>query len=304
MGILNAQGEIIFLNTWSSDQVRQAQDLIRLLTEEFLRLAQDPALPGSAIAGAALGIPGLVDPEQGIVYQSPHFPLWQNIPLGSELKSRLPFPCFIENDANKAALGEAAFGAGKDWRDFIMLTLGTGIGGGIIVGGKIFHGPLGFAGEVGHMVIDMHGLAGALGSRGTLESFASLSGLRLHLAEAQKASPADSAILALNTDSARLPEELAQLAKAGNKTAQGLWEVFGEALACGIASLSHSFGIFRFVIGGGLSGAWELFMKPCLREIPNRVYPFTSKLIQIVPATLGNEAGLMGGLPMILHQTK
>jgi glucokinase len=296
--LLDSEANILELNTVSSDEVREPSQLNLVIIREVQKLI--PKSKDNSVVGLALGIPGLIDGQNGIIYQSPHFPLWKKVFLKEPLKNVFPFPIFMDNDANQAALGEAWKGAGKDWPHFVMLTLGTGIGGGILSEGKIFHGPLGFAGEVGHIIIDRNGLAGALGSRGTLETFCSQSGLRLHVkALQQEKIPLPQEILNLDGDSAHLPEELQQLALGGSKTARELWEDFGKALACGLASLGHLLGIFRFIIGGGLIGAWDLFYPSCLQEISKRLYETSAKHLEILPAKLGNKAGLIGGVKMI-----
>jgi len=302
IGVLNGAGEVLTLKALNSDRVRKPQDLVDRLSEEFLKFSQDPKLPGQAIVGAGLGVPGLVHHQDGTIFQSPHFPQWKNFALRKELASRLPFPIYLENDANKAALGEAWFGAGKKLNDFVMLTLGTGIGAGIIVDRKVFHGSQGFAGEIGHIVIEWEGLPGALGIKGTLETFASMSGLRLHIQAIQNVFKDDEEkdlICEIDLEDPHFPEVLAKMAQEGNVLAIGLWKQFGKALACGVASLANTLGIFNFVIGGGLIGAWDLFYPAYEKEIPQRIYESIAPLIKLIKAELGNDAGLVGAVPMI-----
>ena len=302
LALLDEAGEVLAQQVISSDLVRQAPDLIRVLSQEAELFRFRAEKIDREIRGMALGIPGLVDSQRGIVLQSPHFPAWREVALREALQNNLPFPVLMDNDANQAALGESWKGAGREWPSFIMLTLGTGIGGGIILNGQIFHGPSGFAGEVGHMVIERHGLPGALGSRGTLESLASQSGLRLQLEKWQCRPEGDAQVQRLRkldpTDS-KLPEQLFTLARDGDPGATAVWKDFGAALACGIASLSLAFGFERFVIGGGLSAAWEFFEKACREEISARVYSALAPRLEIVRAMLGNQAGLIGGVRAI-----
>lgn len=299
--LLNAEGEILALRHLPSERLRDPEHLAERLIAECEGLKKSHA--SKTIRGLALGIPGLIDGAKGVVHQSPHFPLWRHIPLKSLVAARFDCPVVMDNDANQAALGEAWLGAGRDWRDFVMITLGTGIGGGIIADGKIYRGPTGFAGEIGHIVIDRHGLAGALGSRGTLESIASQSGLRLQANHWQKTrrdlSPQ---FQALDTQSESLPEALLALAREGDLSSLALWKDFGEALACGIASLIHTLGIFNFVLGGGLTGAWDFFHPFCLEELRKRSYASTYDSIRLVRARLENNAGLIGGVPLIRQE--
>jgi glucokinase len=305
LAALDDKGRILRHTTLESEQVRDPVSLVKCLAEELLKLQNDSTGGQAKVLGAGLGIPGLVDIREGNILQSPHFPQWDHFALKAELAPRLPFPIFVENDANKAALGEAWFGAGKGLSDFIMLTLGTGVGAGIIVHRQIFHGTHGFAGEVGHMVIDMAGLHGALKIRGTLETFASASGLRLHLQEWQKNKiPKSDPLQRLSPDDPHLPEALVQWAKAGNPIATQLWDQFGRALACGIASLANILGIFDFILGGGLLGAWELFYPPFQEELPKRIYRATLDRVKIHQAQLGQDAGLIGGIPLVQQGLK
>ncbi|HCU23391.1 MAG TPA: hypothetical protein DF383_00095 [Deltaproteobacteria bacterium] len=299
---LDAEANFLAQRSLSSDRVRQGSEFLRVLLEEIQQVSAETARLGPmAIQGLALGVPGLVDRKKGQIRQSPHFPKWRDLEVTAPLRAVLPFPIYLENDANQAALGEAWKGAGKNWPDFILVTLGTGVGGGIIQEGKIYHGPNGYAGEIGHIVIDRHGLPGALGSRGTLETLASQSGLRLQLASLH-ASPAalcSEAIRQLDPDSRELPLDLALLADGGDVRALEIWEDFGAALACGIASLANAFGFDRFVIGGGLEAAWHHFAAACQNEIRNRMYPLTSAALELRRAELKNEAGLIGGVRVV-----
>lgn len=300
IGALDGRGKVLKTKTIPSREVQDGPALVDRLAGEFGTLLEGFSEKTHPVQGTGLGVPGLVEFREGRILQSPHFPRWDHFELKKELSPRLSFPVFIENDANKAALGESWLGAGKDTRDFIMLTLGTGIGAGIIHQGKIFHGSCGFAGEVGHMVLDMEGLPGALGIRGTLETFASASGLRLQLEDWKKNRiPPQDPIQQLNSDNPALPEQLNRLAREGNPWAIKLWDQFGRALACGVASLANVLGIFDFVLGGGLLGAWERFHPAFEKELPQRIYAATVDRIRLSPAKLGQEAGLIGGVPLI-----
>lgn len=297
LAVLDGTGKILQVVVLDSETVRDSAQLVQCLARELPQLQSHS---NGVIRGVGLGIPGLVDVRQGVILQSPHFPQWNHFALKKELAPHLPFPLFIENDANKAALGEAWFGAGKTLTHFVMMTLGTGVGAGIIADRKIFHGTEGFAGEVGHMVIDMNGLPGALNIRGTLETLASASGLKLQLQDWQKNKiPQGDPLQKLNANDPRLPETLGRLAEQNNSVAIELWEQFGRALACGVASLANILGIFDFVLGGGLMGAWNLFYPAFTEELPRRIYRATAGRIQVHRAQLGQDAGLIGGVPLV-----
>ena len=301
LALIEESGEILLQRNLASDLVRKGEELLNVLAEETRDLIKESQERSGSIGGLALGVPGLVDARNGVVRQSPHFPLWRDLALREPLQKLFPFPVVMDNDANHAALGEAWLGAGRAWPDFILITLGTGVGGGIILNGQIFRGPSGFAGEIGHMVIDRNGLPGALGSRGTLETLVSQSGLKLQSQKLwENAGKETSAtILDLDPEATDLPKTLFDLAADGVEAAQSIWKEFGSALGCGIVSLANAFGYLRFAIGGGLSGAWKFFDESCRKEIEGRTYETLAADIEVVPATLGNDAGLIGGVRAI-----
>ncbi|MCB1214955.1 MAG: ROK family protein [Deltaproteobacteria bacterium] len=274
------------------DLVRHLQDLAYLFLKKFSK---------NQLLAFNLGVPGLVDLE-GQVLASPHFPQWQNFPLRQQLEKALAIPFELDNDANQAALGEAFFGLAKEWKDFVLIQIGTGLGAGIVLDQKIYRGPQGLAGEVGHMTIEKSGAPGALGIRGTLESLCSLSGLRDQIHEMLRANPR----LGWEAwvDSPQLPEILAQRAREGCEISQNLWKNLGSSLACGIANLVHSLGLFYFAIGGGLSGAWDCFEAPLQEELQERLYPCLSPKVQVEKSALGDQAGLLGGLAKALASSQ
>lgn len=226
------------------------------------------------IIGAGFGIPGIIGQPEGIVHRSPHFPDWKDYPLRKILQRKLKLPFVLDNDANMAALGEAWRGAAKGCLSFVLLTLGTGIGGGIVIDGKLLHGDSGFAGELGHLVIEREGRRCHCGGRGCLEMYASATGIRYEISKS--------------------PETLYHLALRGNKAAKKIWENFGGALGTGVASLVNALDIETVILGGGLSGAWKMFIPAVRRAIARHTYPTTAKRIGLKRASLQNDAGLVG----------
>lgn len=225
------------------------------------------------VQALGFGIPGIVS-KTGIVHRSPHFPAWIDYPIQKELHSKIHLPMIVDNDANMAALGEGWLGAARSWSDYIFFTLGTGIGGGIVINRKVFRGDSGFAGEIGHMVLHKDGFACACGGQGCLELYASASGL-------EKMSPFS-------------PKKLFQLALEGDKNSQKIFKSLGENLGAGIASIVNILDIERIIIGGGLSGAWKIFLPSLRRGIRKHIYPITAGKIRLVKAQLGNDAGILG----------
>lgn len=225
------------------------------------------------VQALGFGIPGIVS-KAGIVYRSPHFPAWIDYPIRQELHSKIRLPIVVDNDANMAALGEGWLGVARSWNDYILFTLGTGIGGGIVIDRKVFRGDSGFAGEIGHMVLHKEGYACACGGQGCLELYASASGI-------EKMSPFS-------------PKKLFQLALKGDKDSRKIFNHLGENLGAGIASIVNILDIERIIVGGGLSGAWKIFQASLRRGVQKHIYPTTAGKIRLVKAQLGNDAGILG----------
>jgi len=210
------------------------------------------------------------------------------------ISERVGLPVVIDNDANFYALGECWVGAGREYRNMILLTLGTGIGGGIIIADTIFHGDVGFAGEVGHMTIEMSGEECDLGWKGDWENYAAsraFSTLVKLLGDGERNS-----FLKVNSlDPKNLtPELMAKLAGDGDETALKLWGMFGESLGTGIASLINILGITTFVIGGGIAESWELFIQGTRKGIADHTYQENIDRLILERAELKDSAGIIG----------
>jgi glucokinase len=271
--VVHSSGRILHRSSVASNSKESKGKILERILMAVSREHDWAGGKGYRVKGVGFGIPGIVS-HQGIVHRSPHFPGWRDYPLKSLLKKKIFLPFVVDNDANMAALGEAWKGAGREVKNFILLTLGTGVGGGIVIEGKLHHGDSGFAGELGHVVIERYGRRCNCGGRGCLEMYASATGIR--------------------QETGQTPEELYRLAFRGNKTAKKIYRRFGEALGAGIASIVNTLDIERVILGGGLSGAWRVFIESTRRAVSVHTYSTTAKRIRIRRATLGNDAGLIG----------
>jgi len=252
--------------------------------------------------GVGLGAPGAVDAEKGVLSYPPNLPGWSIFPLRDELqkclqeKEELALQVVIDNDANIAAFGEAIYGAGREFRDFLMVTLGTGVGGGIILNRKLYRGAFGTAGEIGFMIIDFEGPFLHAGIRGTLES---LIGKKAIVALAQRminASPSGSSVVRLcDHDYTRLsPRHLEYAAHEGDAVSLAVWQKIGSILGVGLANVTALMDIRKFVIGGGISAAGDLIFVPALDQLRRSTLPSMHAGLELVPAFLGNKAGMYG----------
>ncbi|MGQ9806217.1 MAG: ROK family protein [Chlorobiales bacterium] len=257
-------------------------------------------LEQTSLLGIGIGAPGVVGYD-GIIKTLTNIPDWHNLNLAMllqrEMKTKFGIvpPIVVENDANVAALGESAFGAGKPFRDFVMITLGTGVGGGIILNKQIFRGSTGGAGELGHITIDFNSDVLHAGIRGSIEG---LIGHRQITAFAQRLlaqSPSSIIESLCGGDLKRLePKVLTEAAKAGDKVALQVWQFVGEILGVGIGTLISILDVRKFIIGGGVAGAGDFVLKPTLNQAKRFSLEAMHEGLEILPAELGNRAGVMG----------
>jgi glucokinase len=249
---------------------------------------------GLTVVGAGVGAPGVIRMDQGIVVKSPNFPDWNNLPLKEELERALHIPVFIENDANAAALGEQWLGAGRGINSMILLTLGTGVGGGIVLNNLIWQGADGMAGEIGHMTLIPEGRRCGCGNTGCLEMYASARGIVLSYRDA----------LGMK-ESGKAPEltaeQVYQAARDGEPVALRVMKDMGRMLGIGIANLINIFNPQMIVIGGGVKDAWQLFIGATHEEIMRRAFQVPAERTEIVPSQLGDDAGMVGAAAVALQ---
>ena len=250
-------------------------DMVRAI--EALRAG----LPGQSLAGVGVGVPGFILMESGVVAGAPNLPDFENYPVRDEIEKRLGAPVILENDANAAALGEQWMGAGRGANDLILLTLGTGIGGGIIANGNILRGSLGMAGELGHTTISPNGYPCGCGNTGCVEKYAS-------------ATAVSSMARLLNLGADLSAEEVFHLAQGGNERALAIFNTVGVALGTLLAGLINTFNFPLYLLGGGMTAAWELFEPAMLAEASRRSFIYRKTPPRVERATLGGDAGLFG----------
>lgn len=255
------------------------------------------------VAAAGFGIPSMIDRERGRVIMSVNVPL-EDFGFTEYMKDRCGLPVFIDNDANVAALAELRAGAGRGCRDMIMITVGTGIGGGIIVDGSVYRGATGSAAELGHMVIDVNGpkCQGACENYGCFETMASGTALTRYALEAVAASP-DSALGEAHCNGEALNGRLvSRLAEAGDGPARGVMDKVGFYLGVGITSLVNIFNPALFVIGGGIAQAGDQLMSPALEVLATRGLRPNRDIVEVVTAKLGPSAGMLGAACLALDE--
>ena len=247
-----------------------------------------------SIAAIGVGLPGFVDSAHGIVHSLTNVAGWSEIPLRSILSNRTGLPAIIENDANAMAYGEWKYGAATGARHAVCITLGTGVGGALILDGKLYRGATLAAGEIGHMSIDYRGIRGPYGNFGGLEEYVG----NVQIAERAVKLYARAGIE--KTMGQCTPLALSQSARAGDGIANELWNALGAEIGAALASVVWILNPDTIVIGGGVANAGDLIFDPIRREVTARTIKVFNERLRILPATLGNEAGIIGNAALAL----
>ena len=272
---------------------RAIRDLARSLRDEVGTI-------GATIAGVGVAVAGPTDHGRGVIYDPPNLPGWgRETPFGALLARELDSPVGIENDANAAALGEAWIGAGRGVRDLVYVTVSTGIGSGLILGGRLHRGARGTAGEVGHVIVEPDGPPCRCGARGCLEAMAS--GPAIAGQARQAIARGDVTVL---RQFAGRPDELtaaavADAARGGDTLASDLYRRAGTRIGIVLSNLLALLNPTMIIVGGGVSKAGDLLFHPLREAIRARVYPRPALDVVVAPAELGDDVGLIGAAAQV-----
>lgn len=285
IGLVDIHQKILASETIKTDASRSPEEVIGDIGRSALQLLEAQGIAMDQCVGVGIGVPGTVDRKKGIVLYSNNIK-WENVELVREMGKYLPLPTKIANDADCAALGEVVAGAGKECQDVIMLTLGTGVGGGIILDGNIYEGKGIGGSELGHMVIVENGEPCTCGRRGCLEAYASATAL---VREAKKA-----------TGYILTPQEIFAGAGQGDRKLQEVVDTYIRRLGIGIVNIVNIFRPQLVLIGGGISGQGETLTRPLNEIVKANCFGGDKGQIPVIEtATLGNEAGMIGAASLL-----
>ena len=293
VGVLDGDSEVKHESRESSIDQNEEQ-LIELLVSEIDEARA--ARPGVAAVG--LGIPATIDHRRGIAINSVNLPI-VDVPVRDRMQERLGVPVFIDNDANTAALAEFLYGAGRDAENMVMLTLGTGIGGGLVLGGRLFRGTTGAGAELGHVVIDENGppCQGTCPNHGCVEAFASGTAIGREGRAAAESHP-DSALGRAAAGGEEVDGKLVtEAALAGDEAAIQVLAGIGGHLGVALSSFANIFDPDVIVIGGGASVAGDLLLDSAREELRSRALPPMNE-VPVVLASAGPDAGMIGAAAM------
>jgi len=314
---VSTDGEMLEKVTLGTNLASGPDHVVSEMCDAILRLS-GKYRGGGSFLGVGAGIPGVLDLEAGTVRKSANLPGWSGYPVREEIERRLGAQFFLDNDGNMAALGEQWLGAARDVPNMAMLTLGTGIGGAIMLNGKMFHGMNGMAGEFGHVPIEPEGVPCGCGSHGCAERYASATAV-VRMAREAIASGAAPGLVKAATDAEFGAKSVYNLAMEGDEDARRIFRHFGKALGMLLAGMVNGLNLEMYVIGGGVSSAWDAFAPSMFEELRERalVYAVTEpdavsgedeaaarvrarsgRKTIVTRALLGSDAGLYGAARM------
>ena len=296
-GLVTEKGEILIKDSFKTQKNITCEGMAKQTSEFLFALAKKAGVTPEEIAAVGMGIPGTVDASKGMIVYSNNIKL-EHAPIVRDMKAYFSCPVFVDNDANAAALGEVVFGAAKGLSDVVLVTLGTGVGTGIVVNGKIITGKGGAGAEGGHVVIRMGGEPCTCGNRGCFEAYASASALLRQTARQVERHP-DSLLASLWKEKGESGIVPFEAAKAGDKVGTKVVRDYVNYTACGLAGLVNIFRPDVVLIGGGISNQGDYFIKKVSRRLNGIVFgKGLNPRVKVKAAMLKNDAGLLGAVAL------
>lgn len=299
LGIVTSEGKIVKKTAVPTLAVEGVEKSVGQIKKGISQLIQGNK---KIINGIGIGAPGVVSLKKGTVENPPNLPGWGRVHLGKIISKEFTLPTFVENDANAAAIGEFIYGAGKKLDSFIMVTLGTGVGGGIIYNEKLFRGDFGAAGEIGHTSIDFNGPKCKCGSYGCLEAYLGnnylVENVKKELGEIH-----DSKIFELTKNNLENlnPKIIHEASLSGDEFSIKVIKDAGNKLGFGLASIINVIDISNIVIGGGVAGFGKPLFDAVQEGICSRVLTSLKPRIKVKPASLKNNAGIKGAASLVFY---
>ena len=296
VGLVNGEGRVLARRVFPTASGRGPDQVMADIIGQLKNLAA--AAPEGRPDGLAIGVPGWIDQHAGVLLKTPNMPGWDNVPVVEILSRALGLPVFLENDSNLYALGEWHGGAGRGLRHLLTLTLGTGVGGGLIIDGRLWYGAFASAGEVGHLRVEARGAPCGCGRRGCLETIASATGMaRLGREWLKKKKET----LYRGTPELLTPKVMFDLAQKGDPMSLAVFRRAGEVLGQVLVGVFNLLGLEGAVIGGGAAGAFE-FIQPRLSQmLAEGVLVADPARLKLVRGQLGEDAPLAGA-PALIHR--
>jgi len=300
MALVSENGDILF-EIRKDTHAEMGPDFILTEIEEGVATLLQKSGAGSVL-GIGIGIPGTVFFEKGIVSYPPNLPGWKEEPVRDRFQEKFDIPVIVENDANVAALAEKAHGAGKGFNHFLCITLGTGVGGGLILNGKLYHGAVGAAGEFGHTTINFQGPQCNCGNYGCIERYVGAQYIVERALQKLGRYP-DSLLKAYTGDSDSIsPKLISELAQKEDPLSQETLRETGELLGIALTSVVNLLNPELIVIAGGISNAGEILFEPIRQKIKALALPLPGSLVRVVKAQMGDRSGVVGAAQLAFEK--
>jgi glucokinase len=297
-GLVTAEGVPISKERVATGEVSSPAQFLMTAKTIIDRLLEKSAVPKGQVGAIGVGAPGWVNYATGIVNDLTNIPGWRFVPLAKELERETGIAAFADNDANVMAIGELVHGAGRGFHHFVCLTLGTGVGGALIIDGDLYRGMSGLAGEIGHMTIDMNGRQCACGAKGCLERYVGNRFIVQNALERLREYPRreESAILRLADKKLEriTPKLLYEAASLGDDVALEVWRDTGKYLGIALAALVNLLNPECFIIGGGVANAGKFLFEPMTRVMGSLAMNEVGKSTPVFQAKSGEDAGIIG----------
>lgn len=301
IALVDDNGKIIYSNSVPTYAKMGYEYTVNNIKQAIKDLMKETNTTPSDIEGIGFDFPGQVDCKTGVVKLAPNIPGWVNVPIAQMIEDEFHIPTRIDNDVRCAALGELKFGAGRGCENFICITVGTGIGSGIVINGKVVRGATNAAGELGHIKLQMNGgpICGC-GDTGCLEAFASGPAIVAMAQEYIKGGKSTKFREMAAVEGGEItPYMVAKAAEEGDPVAKMIFEIVGEYIGIGLTSVINLLNPERVIIGGGVAESGELLLGPIRKTIKERAMVVAGNAVEIVPAQLGNSAGVIGASMLI-----
>lgn len=298
-GIVDRDARVVARHTIPTEAERGPDHVMQRIIAEARDLADEARRRSLNPMGVAVGAPGALSQSRGVILAPPNLPGWNNVPVAALVRERCGLPTILENDANAAALGEFWTGAGRGVDNLVLLTLGTGIGGGVVLGGRILRGFFETAGEVGHTIVIPDGRPCGCGQKGCLEAYASANSIVRIVSEQISAGTATVCAETLTAENGLTAEHVAEAAQAGDSVAMQAWDQACRLLAVSCVNVQHVLNPQVIVLGGGMSAAGAQLLEPVRRHFSELTWPKINDRPDIRLAALADDAGVIGAAMLV-----
>ena len=299
IAIVDLEGKIVYSNTTPTRAEMGYEAGVNNIKQAIKDLMQETGADNKTIDAIGFGLPGQIDYKGGFVKNLPNIPGWVNIPLAKIIEEEFNIPTRLDNDVRCAALGELNFGAGKGCENLICITVGTGIGSGIVLNGKLVRGASNAAGEIGHIKMSLNdGPLCGCGDYGCFEAYASGPSI-VTMAKEYISGGKSAKYKEMATDGIITPYVVAQAALQGDSVSIQIFKQIGTIIGVGLSSVVNLLNPEKIIIGGGVADAGDILLEPIRKTILERAMPIQAGAVQIVPAQLANAAGVIGASLLI-----